>query len=404
MSTISAKRVLNAREYIKFWFKIKGLTAREAVRNACLSETMYLDYEDLYHQYRFKNPDFKARMLPFRTLEQALTEYITTQLAEEVLKAADDLLVESEDLRPLKKWVKAVTGSEDEKDVAIVAHWIWCVKRKATGQPVVYHIMPILYGEQGGGKTVALEKLIGPLLRFRLNISMPELNDTRVYNGLAQNYIVLFDELQGAARVDMNALKKQITTIDNSYRKLHTHNVITAPQRCSFIGATNKPVAENLTDSTGMRRFWEINALPKLDWEHISSINYAELWRGVDETRERGYLTDDMLQKVYSAQQEMVNHDDLDVFVLDMLIKPSSAEISEITHAQLFDAYLVWAGRNNIASKLNAIWFGRKMSRKLTKLQKKNDRGQNVVYYVINSESLVLDSTTSSVVSLRKGV
>jgi hypothetical protein len=212
-----------------------------------------------------------------------------------------------------------------------------------------------------------------------------------VLDGLANNYIVLFDELQGAERTDMNALKKQITTVDNSYRKLHTHIVLTVPQRCSFIGATNKPLAENLSDSTGMRRFWEINALQKLDWDSIGAIDYVELWQGIDESKERGYLVENMLEQVLTKQADMVNHDDLDVFLTEMLVKPEGEDGLEIAANKLYSCYVIWASNQGIHSKLNAIWFGRKLSRKLKKSVRKENSGVTQVYYSIGSNSLAHD-------------
>ncbi len=382
--------VLNARRFQEHWFKSRKLTARTALLMPSLVASMALDYQELFNQIKFRHPDKKWHPLGHKLLEQALEEYIDLKFKEELTHAADDLLTEAEDLTELTRWVTAVTGAADPKHIAVVAHWIWAVKRKATGQPAVHHIMPILYGPQGGGKTIALERLIGPMSRYRLATSMAQLNDERTFSGLASNYIVLFDELQGAERTDMNALKKQITTVENSYRKLHTHIVFTVPQLCSFIGATNKPVAENFSDSTGMRRFWEIKTSEKLDWDSISTINYKALWQGVDETKERGYVTGETLDQVSKSQQAMVVKESWELFMEDMLLVPNTAEIVELEHKFIYMQYVLWMGNEGYNQKLPSQTLSNRLGKHLQKVHKKNDSGQTKTFFKLNANSPLL--------------
>ncbi len=381
-----SKVALDAREFTKFWFKSNNKTALEVRKNPVSFSSFCLDYGEFFHKVRMNSGDFRARPLQESALKHAFVEYINATAEADVLSAFDGLLCKAENLAPLIAWVTGVTGTADQKDVAIMAHWLWQVKRRGTGQSVKHQIMPVLYGLQGGGKTVALEKLIAPISNYRLTISMSQLGDERVFEGLSRNYVTLFDELQGIERTDMNSLKKQITNNSNSYRKLYTHEMTNIPMRCSFIGATNKPVAESLNDSTGMRRFWELATLPKLDWAMISSIDYTALWQGIDENKEDGYLIGETLQSVLKHQQALVNKDDLDEFISqhDIQAAETSSDVITVLNCDLYDAYVFWAGRVGITSRLNAIWFGRKLSKRLPYEMAKSKDGVAQRAYKIN--------------------
>ncbi len=376
------KHVLDPRVYMQFWFKVRNLSARSAMTEPNLFGTIYLDYLNLFKQYRFNNPNFKAQALTEKVLLHAYIEYIDLQRKEDLLNAMNGYECIREDLNPLKTYVKAVTGHERPTDIAVLAHWIWLVKRKARGLECIHQIMPIFYGKQGGGKTMALKRLIAPFVDFQMNMKMNQLADERQFEGFANNFVILFDELQGIERTDVNALKNQITTDFNSYRKLHTHATLSVPQRCSFIGATNRPVAENFSDSTGMRRFWEIITADILDWTAINSIDYKSLWQGIDERLDSGYLTGDILQSVQSEQQALVNADDLDIFIADQGLKYDNDDFKLVSSEDLYNSYVYWAARNGIFNKMNAIWFGRKMVRRLPN----EANGRNKRLYKVNTE------------------
>lgn len=388
---IDKQTVLNPRQFVSGWFAKNNKTARDATRNPGMFSSLCLDYQQFYAIFRSRNPDVKTKPLPESMLLHAYNEFLYASLEQTTLQAMVPFECKVENLDLLQKWMTAVTGDSSPKHLAVMAHWVWMVKRRGFGLSVKHQVMPIIFGPQGGGKTVALEHLIRPLEEYRLAIAMHQLADSRVYEGFANHFVVVFDELQGIERTDMNALKKQITTNYNSYRKLHTHSVLSIPMRCSFIGATNKPVAESFNDSTGMRRFWEIVALPKLDWETISSLDYEELWRGINEKNENGYLTGEMLEAVAAEQQALVNKDDLEEFIEQSALATNESEPAEISAEALYEAYVHWTGRNGITNRLNSIWFGRKMSRRLKNHTKKNKFGIAKRTYFVNSLSFILD-------------
>lgn len=185
---------------------------------------------------------------------------------------------------PIKDWVIATTGKNDPLDVAILKHFIWQVKRKISGMEVDHHIMPILFGKSGAGKSVAVQKLIQPLLDFALTSSMSALKDRFGKRQLSRNFIMFFDELEGVGSVDVNSLKHIITAPCIEWREMHSEAIKSSPQNCTFIGCSNDPVRDRIQDSTSARRFWQINCQDKIDWEIINYLDYESIWKSIDES------------------------------------------------------------------------------------------------------------------------
>lgn len=375
------KRFNSAEEYTEHWFKSTGYTVRSVKKEGITFQDLVLHYVKDFED----NATKAYKKLPIKLLEYAFAIHVRDNQRKEFEGVLDHLKTAHEDLTPLKKWVKAVTGKESPADVAVMAHWLWQIKRRAYEQPVVFHIMPVLFGAQGGGKTEAIKRLISPVSEYTLSMSMDMLSDSRNYEGLAYNYVVFFDELQGAHKADLNALKKQITTEHNSFRRMYTTTSMDVPQRCSFIGATNKRLSENFSDSTGMRRFWEVISSEVLDWQTINSIDYLELYKGIDEHRPRGYMTEDVVELLKRTQQAMVIQDEIDAFIEHYALNVGK-ELQQITAKELFNIYTVWEANQNYRNRLNSQQFGIRMRNRFqSTISYPNGAKQRI--YLVNSAS-----------------
>ena len=180
-------------------------------------------------------------------------------------------------------WVFAITGKRNKLDIAVMKHFIWQTKRKIFGLEVGNHMMPVLYGKSGGGKSVAVSSLIKPLSDVALNSDMSLIEDQLFKKALGRNYVVFFDELAGSNRIDVNSLKQVITADRMEWRGIRSENMVSGSQNCTFIGCTNMPVVQRVLDSTSMRRFWQLNCRDKINWDLINTLNYLSLWKSVDE-------------------------------------------------------------------------------------------------------------------------
>ncbi len=383
--------ITDPRKFVNWWLSINKIEVDErgSLNNSKkrsyfeLLDSMILDYFQQIDDYN-KEADKKLRGAPETNLKKALDEIISFEMVERREEIAARLKFSgAEDLSRIENFVFAVTGKKEQKVIGVLAHFIWQIKRRLADKDVVYHIMPILFGAQGGGKSLALQKLFKPLTHLTLELTLTEVTDARFYFALNQNYVAVLDEMAGARKTEVENLKKQITASYNDVRKLNTNIVTKIRQNASFIGTSNRPVNELIFDSTGSRRFYEIKALDLLDWEAINSIDYTELFRGVNETLERGYL-ETVLNEVKEDQKDLVGIDELDSFMEQHQITPGD---KEIVFTSIYDAYKSWAELNGIKTIKNSMWLGRRLKNRGLESKTKKVRGKPSKVYFINAES-----------------
>lgn len=92
-------------------------------------------------------------------------------------------------------FVEAITGIKDELVIAILTHFLANIKRKINGKYVKEHIMPVLFGKTGCGKSVAIHRLIFPLKDLSLEAELAIVNDSRQDFNYVEKAIIFFDEL-----------------------------------------------------------------------------------------------------------------------------------------------------------------------------------------------------------------
>ena len=384
-NTTQSTTLGDPRSYVTSYIEVKSIVINErgelkdgtGRNNMDIFDTMYLDYLAQIRAHnaleKTKATNLRNNITPVqeKVLQKALNEIINTKKIEFRAKIIQSFKCTTEDQTLVKQYVKALTGSENADDVAILSHWMWQVKNKMLDQNPSYHIMPIFYGKQGGGKTVAMTKLIAPINNFRLNISLDQMTDDRYFKSMSENYVIVFDEMQGAERSDIDALKKQVTIDYNDYRPMGTNDVFKVKQACSFIGATNRPVAEQIVDSSGMRRFWQVDCQDKLDWDAISGIDYDLMWKGIDENKTDGYILS-QIDSISAKQQQMVAKDDLTVFMEELGLDVTKGVFKDVPTSELYEEYKQFCSKGGY-KPMNASWFGRKLVGKGIKASTKHD-------------------------------
>lgn len=234
-------------------------------------------------------------------------------------------------------WVTAVCGKESMLDTVVMKHWLWQVKRKLTGLDVEHHLMPIVYGKSGAGKSVAVSRLIAPLRRVALQTDMGIFGDQFSRRAFARNFIVFFDELQGSESADINAMKQIITAPVIEWRAMRSERVMSAPQNATFIGCSNEPVRDRIQDSTSSRRFWQINCADRVDWETINSIDYVALWQSVDESAPSPLVAH--LDEIRKVQESEIRVKDLVEQWVAEICEIVSFDESSLTTSELYDSF-----------------------------------------------------------------
>jgi hypothetical protein len=267
-----------------------------------------------------------------------------------------------DDYASLKAWTFAVTGQADPVDVAVVAHFIWQVKRKLHGLPVERHMMPILVGAQNGGKSTAVNKLIAPVRAAGLLEGCNDLRlieDDRHVARFATKLIVLCDEMTKASKTDIAALKGFITEEHASWRLMRSTQTTTAVNLATFIGTANPDVIDLINDPTGMRRFYELRCKAVLDWDTINTVDYMRIWRSVDHHAPSPVAS--VWNDITIRQQKITNQNSIEEWVgLHVIYGDDTKQWVEA--GEVYAAYAEWMKmQRRFPETVNA--FGRTLSR-----------------------------------------
>lgn len=293
-------------DYVTWWYEkqLKASTAPEAITFDDVWVDYIMDHRRAGGFKSFKQGDLKsAWTIVMRKAKLDRLRSVLTSLKT----------VTAEDLEPLQAWIKAVTGASREADTVAMAHWIASVKRLGFDQDVRYHLFISVKGKQGSGKSTAIMKLTHPLKAVRLTMNADEVGDPNTFKEMSYNAVIFLDELASMHKADKEKIKKQLTTSSNSYRPFYSQERVEVPRRASYIGGSNNHIAEIFNDPTGMRRFYQLEAQDRIDWDAINAIDYVQLWQGVDENKD--YFTEQHLPLLDKVQQSYVNKSDVEEFL-----------------------------------------------------------------------------------------
>lgn len=383
--------ISDPRKFVRTWLTKQGITIDERGslqsqdnRDATdIFDTMFLDYCE-HIAYFNHDTGKRIKAVPEAHLQKALNELISLYITEERKKLTAKIKFSgAESLFQLEKFVLATTGHTNSTVVGVMAHFIWGIKRRLLGVDVVFHIMPILLGKQGAGKSYSVERLLAPIRNLTLEINLSDVVDPRFHLAFSKNFAIIINEMAGANKTDVEKLKNLITAKNNDVRKLHTNTVTKVKQNASLIGTTNKPVAEIIYDPSGARRFYEIRTLDLMDWKSVTSIDYIQLWQGINETRERGYYEEHSSQ-ITKDQESLVGLEELQVFLDLYKVKPGTRELAA---GILYDTYKTWCESNGVKNPFNSVWFGRRLAGKgFKKPHQKSVRGKNTSFYLVGEE------------------
>lgn len=197
-------------------------------------------------------------------------------------------------LEELEKFMKKLGGSNYKTmDTIVMQHFIWNVKRRLNNMETYREIMPVIVGDQGIGKSYNLKnKFLQPLDSLMKSTSFQQLDDSRELKMLSNNFVLLFDEMSYANRSDVNNIKRLITEQTYSMRRMRetTHEVLA--KNAQFIGTSNKSLNSNISDNTGMRRFFEIECefLKNIEditefYSEFNDLDYEMMWHCVDHNK-----------------------------------------------------------------------------------------------------------------------
>jgi predicted P-loop ATPase len=132
------------------------------------------------------------------------------------------------------------------------------------------HVL-ILEGDQGPGKSSALEILGGPWFSDQLS----SLDSKDSSGDLQGAWIIELGELDSIAKADIPRVKQYLSRRVDRYRPPYGRRVESFPRRCVFAG-THNPSGPWDKDATGGRRFWPVK-VGKIDLEALKR-DRDQLW------------------------------------------------------------------------------------------------------------------------------
>lgn len=263
-------------------------------------------------------------------------------------------------------WVQAATGRRDPLDVAVMRHFVWQVRRKLYGLPVEHHIMPVAFGRSGGGKSVAIHALLEPIKEVTIGRDLTVFNDQFGRRQFSRNYVMFFDELGKSHQADVNSLKNIVTASEISWRGMNSEGTHTAPQNCTFIGASNHPVRERIQDSTSARRFWQLNCAPRLDWDLVNSIDYESLWRSVCENDPCPIVP--VLEQIQLVQNAEIRAKDIIEQWIEVDCDQAPFDDDSPTTEELYACFKGWCAGQGLAGVPGLQAFARGLPRRFETL------------------------------------
>lgn len=354
VATISA-RLVDPLIFIQEYSLEHGLTVDANGRVSCGKNKESIDTILYYYHLDYDKTKTALMSVGVRTtipkfsssqLKGALNVYVAQEQIAQREQLLASLVYDNSTYNGIDIWLMAVTGQVDPLDKYALQHFFWQVKRKMYNKEVIYHLLPILFGEQGGGKSKAIEKLIMPLKQLTLTFNPPEIIDERNYQALSENYINVFDEMSGIeTRTDIENFKKNISLPMLSYRPLHTNTNKLVKQNCTFIGSSNKTISQIINDPTGMRRMWQIKCLPQTElqknWDAINSIDAVKIWKSIDENLDKGY-GEDQRAALAAAQKETMNKGEIATFIEEKDIMPGEDGGVYVSAKDVYKMYKVW--------------------------------------------------------------
>lgn len=225
--------------------------------------------------------------------------------------------------------------------IGVMKKFIWQVKRKIAGLKVTDHLMPVLTGEQGGGKSSLVLSFINPVIDATSFPDFMEITDNRNIQ-IWDQYVLFIDEMQKSTKADIGKLKNLITTSELTLRPMFTNKSSRIINNATFIGTANDDIESLISDPTGMRRFIQLKARNKLDWEVINSTDFVELWRSINEHKPDPSLS--VMDIIKERQEESRDKDPVELWLedegLEVLRKSSSANGMKVK--EYFGLYAEW--------------------------------------------------------------
>ena len=238
--------------------------------------------------------------------------------------------------------------------ISVIRKFMWQVKRKAHNLPVTNHLMPVITGAQGKGKTQFVERMTAPLEDFKSGTDFGVITDNKTID-IWSSYILFLDEMGLLARADVSHVKNLITREYAPIRLMKQNDTAQVRNCATFIGCSNKSLGQLVYDDTGVRRFAELQFTPNPDYDAINAIDWIMLWKSVDERVSDPMVAMNMMHLLRAQQEENRTQHPVEVWVRHYGQNYRSWTSASTLHS----AYRVWEAEAYPRDQTSLGAFGR---------------------------------------------
>jgi energy-coupling factor transporter ATP-binding protein EcfA2 len=256
-----------------------------------------------------------------------------------------------------------------------ISSFMWQVKRKMFNKEVYKHLMIVLEGPQGRGKSTFVKQMCSTIKEFVCETDFNQVIDDRIID-MWSNSVLFLDEMSGAGAADINKLKGIISAKTLPRRVMRTNGTVNIRQKATFIGACNRRLDQIIKDETGLRRFASLQFTATEEvWPVLSAINWPLLWSSINENIDVN--PSEMIRTTLEAQQEemrslsavevWVNHLVSEYLKKKHTPEPFDSKYNKASSNEMFTAYYAWAD-NLYKSKMGVPYatvetFGKELKR-----------------------------------------
>lgn len=228
------------------------------------------------------------------TDDACLRNYFATKYLIKGKGIIDDALQEvtqDNKFHPVREYLKELTwdgecrldtlfidyiGAEDTEYIrAVTRKWMCGAVARVMDPGVKFDTAIVLYGSQGLGKSLILERLG----RKWFNNSLVDIKTKDALEQIQGSWIVELAELAPTYKNDNEIVKAFISRTSDRFRSPYGRRTEEYPRQCVFAGSTNNLMF--LKDRTGNRRFWPITGdkdrKTKNSWD-LSKDEIDQLW------------------------------------------------------------------------------------------------------------------------------
>jgi Virulence-associated protein E len=282
--------------------------------------------------------------------------------------------------------------------VAIFNKFIWQVKRKINKMPITDHLMAVILGSQGVGKSTLIRKMLAVIEELMASTDFKQMTDDR-NSMLWRNFVLFLDEMGWAKKAEMDTVKHIISAPILTRRIMQTTKYNTVVQNATFIGTANAgELSEIIRDTSGTRRFVTLQMIDEPDRQAINEIDWLAVWQSVDENADDPTLPfkevlqatqaeDRIMTTVEAWLDQLTKHN----YIGCKPITDSTPHTDSIPHSssELFGKYHEWENVHYKASTpMTSNAFGRELKRRSlpskagAKFERKERDHKAVFYWV----------------------